>query len=306
MRAKRVVWCALIAVTALLVLGSATVAAGSSVQSPQVTAAKAKVGVKYTVRKFVRSGNRLVAYGTATARYIPVSGAPTVTRKPFKATVTVRGRHFAAVQTICPVLELTLGPLDLSLLGAIVHLDKVHLVISADSEGGVLGKLLCNLAKQGKLGAQTQQLNWSLQKSGLATNGTALTVSVGRDASSQGQVARGARLFLPNSDQLCGADIALLTLDNDVKGVTPSKVRFTPLGVGHVTTAVARASRPGTPDDHRRFRGRRARKPPLLTRGRRDRLTPRRGTARSAGRPSPAQSTTCSGNTAPSAKRSRR
>ena len=192
MRAKRVVWCALIAVTALLVLGSATVAAGSSVQSPQVTAAKAKVGVKYTVRKFVRSGNRLVAYGTATARYIPVSGAPTVTRKPFKATVTVRGRHFAAVQTICPVLELTLGPLDLSLLGAIVHLDKVHLVISADSEGGVLGKLLCNLAKQGKLGAQTQQLNWSLQKSGLATNGTALTVSVGPSSSDAGSSAPNA------------------------------------------------------------------------------------------------------------------
>ena len=186
MRVGRLVWCALIAATALLVLGATTVAAGSSAQSSQATAAKNKVAVKYTVTKFVRKGNRLVAYGIATARYIPVSGAPTATRKPFKATVTIRGRHFAAVQTICPVLDLTLGPLDLTLLGAIVHLDKVHLVITADSEGGVLGKLLCNLAKSGQLSKQTKQLNWSLRKSGLATNGTALTVAVGPSSSDGG------------------------------------------------------------------------------------------------------------------------
>jgi hypothetical protein len=47
---------------------------------------------------------------------------------------------------ICPILDLTLGPLDLNLLGLIVHLDTVHLVITADSEGGILGQLLCGLA----------------------------------------------------------------------------------------------------------------------------------------------------------------
>jgi hypothetical protein len=44
---------------------------------------------------------------------------------------------------ICTVLDLTLGPLDLNLLGLMVHLDTVHLVITADSEGGLLGSLLC-------------------------------------------------------------------------------------------------------------------------------------------------------------------
>ena len=41
---------------------------------------------------------------------------------------------------------MTLGPLDLNLLGLMVHLDVVHLVITADSNGGVLGSLLCSLA----------------------------------------------------------------------------------------------------------------------------------------------------------------
>ena len=44
------------------------------------------------------------------------------------------------------MLDLTLGPLDLNLLGLMVHLDKVHLLITADPNGGMLGSLLCSLA----------------------------------------------------------------------------------------------------------------------------------------------------------------
>ena len=47
---------------------------------------------------------------------------------------------------ICSVLDLTLGPLHLNLLGLIVDLNRVHLTITADSEGGILGQLLCGLA----------------------------------------------------------------------------------------------------------------------------------------------------------------
>jgi hypothetical protein len=55
---------------------------------------------------------------------------------------------------ICNVLDLELGPLDLNLLGLMVHLDKVHLVITADSEGGILGSLLCSLAGGGGAAAR--------------------------------------------------------------------------------------------------------------------------------------------------------
>ena len=67
---------------------------------------------------------------------IPV-GSPT-----FGAT----GLATASQAQLCQVLDLTLGPLDLNLLGLIVHLDQVHLDIDADPAGGLLGSLLCSLA----------------------------------------------------------------------------------------------------------------------------------------------------------------
>jgi hypothetical protein len=47
---------------------------------------------------------------------------------------------------ICTVLDLVLGPLDLNLLGLMIHLDRVQLRITADPKGGLLGSLLCGLA----------------------------------------------------------------------------------------------------------------------------------------------------------------
>ena len=53
----------------------------------------------------------------------------------------------AAVPTSCPVLHLELGPLDLNLLGLVVHLDKVVLDITAvPGAGNLLGNLLCAVA----------------------------------------------------------------------------------------------------------------------------------------------------------------
>jgi hypothetical protein len=47
----------------------------------------------------------------------------------------------------CQILDLTLGPLDLNLLGLMVHLDQVHLNITAQSgPGNLLGNLLCGVA----------------------------------------------------------------------------------------------------------------------------------------------------------------
>ena len=46
----------------------------------------------------------------------------------------------------CSVLDLELGPLNVNLLGLHVDLNKVHLTITADPTGGVLGRLFCGLA----------------------------------------------------------------------------------------------------------------------------------------------------------------
>jgi hypothetical protein len=47
----------------------------------------------------------------------------------------------------CQILDLVLGPLDLDLLGLQVHLDTVHLNITAQSgPGELVGNLLCAIA----------------------------------------------------------------------------------------------------------------------------------------------------------------
>lgn len=50
------------------------------------------------------------------------------------------------ISATCEILHLELGPLDLTLLGLVVHLDKIVLDITAQQGGGLLGDLLCSLA----------------------------------------------------------------------------------------------------------------------------------------------------------------
>ena len=138
-------------------LALAVVASAFVVGATTATAAPAKAGadqpaagtvqVRFLMKKFVRQGSKLVAKGTAVATYTPAVGAPTTVTQPFSATVLTGGRSVAAVTRTCQVLHLELGPLDLNLLGLIVHLDKVVLNISAQSNGGVLGSLFCSLSR---------------------------------------------------------------------------------------------------------------------------------------------------------------
>jgi len=53
----------------------------------------------------------------------------------------------AAPTATCEILHLSLGPLDLDLLGLVIHLDEVNLTIDAQSgPGNLLGNLLCAIA----------------------------------------------------------------------------------------------------------------------------------------------------------------
>jgi hypothetical protein len=68
----------------------------------------------------------------------------------------------AGVSGSCTILTLTLGPLDLNLLGLMVHLNQVVLNITAQpGPGNLLGNLLCsvaNLLNGGNLSATLNQL----------------------------------------------------------------------------------------------------------------------------------------------------
>lgn len=163
---------------------AATGLAGTTTQVGAVT-------VRLTVKRFVKRGKNIYAVGTAISRFKPsaeqAGQMPSKTvKKAFTARV-VKVKHFSSAKRICPVLELTLAPLDLNLLGLMVHLDRVHLTITANSNGGVLGSLLCGLSN-GRLTPLQIILNWTqaAQQSGLATRGVTLTVPLYQTTSSTG------------------------------------------------------------------------------------------------------------------------
>jgi len=90
--------------------------------------------------------------GTVTklvATFDPVTGVTTVSGK-FKDTagkVTKFATTLVSASGTCPILHLELGPLDLNLLGLVVHLDRVVLDITAvPGAGNLLGNLLCAVA----------------------------------------------------------------------------------------------------------------------------------------------------------------
>jgi hypothetical protein len=96
----------------------------------------------YEVDRFRRQGSQIVAIGTLTGTLTDSLGAVVGT-----VDQTVRLPLTAAAGT-CDILHLELGPLDLDLLGLVVHLDRVVLDIDAQSgPGNLLGNLLCAVAR---------------------------------------------------------------------------------------------------------------------------------------------------------------
>ena len=100
--------------------------AGVPVACPTLTA---------TLSGFQAVGDQLFAKVVITA----TSGTQTASQ-----TVLV---PVAAVRGTCQILHLELGPIDLDLLGLVVHVDKIVVDITAQSgPGNLLGNLLCGLA----------------------------------------------------------------------------------------------------------------------------------------------------------------
>ena len=98
-------------------------------------------GVLDIARFAVRNG-QLVAIGTLTGTLTDALGAVigNVTNVPITLPVT-------NITGTCDILHLELGPLDLNLLGLVVHLDQVVLDITAvPGAGNLLGNLLCAVA----------------------------------------------------------------------------------------------------------------------------------------------------------------
>ena len=96
----------------------------------------------YTVRYFTTKGGKTYAVGKLTGRI----GRRHVSKPNVMMPVTMGGSS-AQSSVTCPILNLTLGPLDLNLLGLRVQLNQVHLQITAiQGPGNLLGNLLCGVA----------------------------------------------------------------------------------------------------------------------------------------------------------------
>lgn len=98
----------------------------------------------FNVSQFVTRGGKTLALGTLTGHI----GNRHVSRSNVAIPVTTGGAAgTASAAATCPILHLDLGPLNLNLLGLMVHLNQVVLNINAMSgPGNLLGNLLCDVA----------------------------------------------------------------------------------------------------------------------------------------------------------------
>jgi hypothetical protein len=115
-------------------------AGGVTVPVTGTTSKGGKFTGNFAISRFQVVGDQIVAVGTLTGTV--QNGVGNVIGTVLKTIQMI----VAIKAATCDILHLELGPLDLDLLGLIVHLDKVVLDIDADPTGGLLGSLLCAVA----------------------------------------------------------------------------------------------------------------------------------------------------------------
>jgi hypothetical protein len=95
----------------------------------------------FNITRFAVQNGQLVAIGNLTGTVTNAAGGLVGT---INQALTL---PVAQATGSCQILDLVLGPLDLNLLGLLVHLDTVHLNITAQQgPGNLLGNLLCAVA----------------------------------------------------------------------------------------------------------------------------------------------------------------
>lgn len=119
---------------------AAAFAGGVTVPVSGTTSKGGKFTGNFAISRFQVVNNQIVAVGTLTGTVQNSVGNVI-------GTVLKTIQMIVAIKTAsCDILHLELGPLDLDLLGLVVHLNKIVLDIDADPTGGLLGSLLCAVA----------------------------------------------------------------------------------------------------------------------------------------------------------------
>ena len=139
--------CALVLCLSLLTpLAATSAAAQPAPAAPALTipivgsVAGGTLNAVFNLTRFAVQNGQLVAVGTLVGT---ITNTATGVVSSFVQNIALP----VAATGSCQVLHLELGPLDLNLLGLMVHLDKIVLDITAQSgPGNLLGNLLCAVA----------------------------------------------------------------------------------------------------------------------------------------------------------------
>jgi len=144
---------ALVAVVVLSLVSAATAASTASAQPPTATISNQIAGTTATGLnlagtlsniQFVNQHGSLALVGDLSGTVTNAAGDVLSAIQDLPVTLPVGG---AAAAGGCTILDLTLGPLHLDLLGLVVDLNQVHLTITGNTGSGqLLGNLLCGLA----------------------------------------------------------------------------------------------------------------------------------------------------------------
>lgn len=119
---------------------AATLAAGLQIPINFTSANGTFTGV-FNLTRFVIQNGQLAAVGTLTGT---VTNATGQTVGAIVRNITL---SLITINATCDILHLELGPIDLNLLGLVVHVDKIVIDIDAQSgPGNLLGNLLCAIA----------------------------------------------------------------------------------------------------------------------------------------------------------------
>jgi hypothetical protein len=112
------------------------------------------VSTRMVMNRFTAVGRRVVGRGTVISTFRNTAGKTTVKRRNFW--IRIREQSFRLQQdTLCHILFLEIGEVDLTLAGLHAFLrsanpgEPIQLRLQGRREGGILGRLFCDLAQGG-------------------------------------------------------------------------------------------------------------------------------------------------------------
>jgi hypothetical protein len=105
-----------------------------------------------TVTQFVAQSGKVAAQGLLSGTLTNKAGNVVGTVTNQLVTLPVR------LDPTCSILNLVVGPIDLNLLGLMVHVSQITITITANPAGGVLGQLLCDIANLLNSGSPLSQI----------------------------------------------------------------------------------------------------------------------------------------------------